>query len=565
MQMSTSGVKTAHPEVSSRLQVLMLLRVIVVSLLLGALIIIQGLQTDSYFGDIQALHYLLIAAVYFASFVYVVWLKYSQKIILQVYTQLFFDSIFITALIYSTGGIESIFSFLYILSIISGSIIAYRKGGLITASANSILYGLLLDLHYYGVVHPLGSQASYADRYQSAYLFFVILANMVGFYLAAYLSSFLSEQVRKSGVALEEKQVDFDRLEALNESIINSISAGLVVLDSQNNIILFNPTAEKFFGAKANHVYGRAITEILPLLGIALPNETLENAAFDQNRSTFSDLTCSRADGKKFYLRLSISPLSFSSGGNKGKILIFQDVTQAKETEEEMKKVEGLAVIGELAAGIAHEIRNPMASISGSIELLKEGLEKDDVNNRLMNIVWREINRLNSLVNDFLLFARPKKANLREFGLGELILESLELFQNSNHWSEGQTAHADFPHPIRLESDPGQLKQVLWNLFSNAADSMGAQGCLYVTGEITSEFSIPGRKRVKIVVRDTGQGFDKKTLPQIFTPFFTTKEKGSGLGMAIVKRIVEGLKGEVYGDNHPEGGGRVTIYLPISN
>ena len=163
-------------------------------------------------------------------------------------------------------------------------------------------------------------------------------------------------------------------------------------------------------------------------------------------------------------------------GGNKGRILIFQDVTQAKETEEEMKKVEGLAVIGEMAAGIAHEIRNPMASISGSIELLREGLEKDDVNNRLMNIVWREINRLNSLINDFLLFARPKKANLREFDLGELILESLELFQNSNHWSEGQTAHTDFPHPIRLESDPEQLKQVLWNLFSNAVRLNGRLG-----------------------------------------------------------------------------------------
>ena len=290
----------------------MLLRVIVATLLLGALIIIQGLQTDSYFGDIQALHYLLIAAVYFASFVYVVWLKYSQKIILQVYTQLFFDSIFITALIYSTGGIESIFSFLYILSIISGSIIAYRKGGLITASASSILYGLLLDLNYYGVVHPLGSQVSYADRYQSAYLFFVILANMVGFYLSAYLSSFLSEQVKKSGVALEEKQTDFDRLEALNENIINSISAGLVVLDAQNNIILFNPTAEKFFGAKANHVYGRAITEILPLLGIALPNETLENPAFDENRPAFSDLTCSRLDGKRLLSQtLNLPPFFF--------------------------------------------------------------------------------------------------------------------------------------------------------------------------------------------------------------------------------------------------------------
>lgn len=563
--MIRSGLKITQSEISSRLRALMLLRVIVVSLLLGALIIIQAGETQTFFGRIQTFHYLLIATVYLVSFIYVILLKYLPNVILQAYLQLLFDSFFITALIYSTGGIDSIFSFLYILSIISGSIILYRKGGVIIASASSILYGLLLDLHYYGVIHPLGSQASYPDRYQSAYLFFVILANMVGFYVSAYLSSFLSEQTRKSRVELKAKQIDFDKLEALNESIINSITSGLVVLDAQDNIILFNPAAEKIFGIKANHVYGMAVTEALPLLRTHLAYNELGTSSFDKNRPVFSDFPYPGPGGRKLYLRLSISPLALSLGGQKGKILTFQDVTQVKETEEEMKKVEDLAVIGELAAGIAHEIRNPMASISGSIEMLKEGLEKDDVNSRLMDIIWREVNRLNHLVSDFLLFARPKKANLRGFDLGQLILESLELFKNSEHWSGDLTAHTDFPHPLRLESDPEQLKQVLWNLFLNASEAMGAQGILYVSAEIESGFPKPGHKMVKIVVRDTGEGFDEMTLSQIFIPFFTTKERGSGLGMAIVKRIVEGLKGEVSGDNHPEGGARVTIYLPISD
>lgn len=561
--MARSGLTISQSEISGRLQALMLLRLIVVSLLLGALIFVEAKETHTYFGRVQAFHYLLIATVYFASFIYVILLKYLKQHSLQAYLQLFFDTFFITAVIYSTGGIDSIFSFLYILSIIIGSIILYRKGGMIIASASSILYGLLLDLHYYDVIHPLGTLAIYPERYQSAYLFFVILANMVGFYLSAYLSSYLSEQARRSRIELKAKQIDFDELEVLNESIINSITSGLVALDAQDNIILFNPAAEKIFGTKANHVYGRPITEVLSPLKAHLTDKELQPVPLDRNRPIFSDFPYPGPDGKNLYLRLSVSPLFLSLGYRKGKILIFQDVTQVRETEEEMKKVEGLAMVGELAAGIAHEVRNPMASISGSIEMLKEDLKNDNVNSRLMDIISREIGRLNHLVNDFLLFARPKKASLQEFDLNQLILESLELFKNSQHWIKGINTHADFRHQITIRSDPEQIKQVLWNLFLNASEAMGAHGSLYVITEMESDFPKPGEKMVKIVVHDIGEGFDQTALSQVFTPFFTTKEKGSGLGLAIVKRIVEGLQGQAFVDNHPEGGARFTIYLPI--
>lgn len=543
----------------------MLLRVLVVSLLLGALIFIQAKQTQTYFGHVQTFHYLLIATVYFVSLIYVILLKFFQKFSLQAYIQLFFDTVVITAVIYSTGGIDSIFSFLYILSIISGGIILYRKGGMIIASACSILYGLLLDLHYYGLIHPVGTQGSSPERYQSAYIFFIVLANMVGFYVSAYLSSYLSEQAREKGIELEEKQRDFDKLEVLNESIINSITSGLVALDGQDNIILFNPAAEKIFGTRANQVCGQPITEALPHLGAHLAHKELQWPQFPRNRPMFSDFPYPGPDGKGLHLRLSVSPLSLTLGGRRGQILIFQDVTEAKEIEEEMKKVEGLAMIGELAAGIAHEIRNPMASISGSIEMLKEGLEKDDVNSRLMDIISREINRLNHLVNDFLLFARPKETSLREFDLNQLILESLELFKNSQYCTQDINTHTDFRHEIRLKSDPEQIKQVLWNLFLNASEAMDNKGTIYVTAGLESNPREPDRERVRIVVRDTGKGFDKKVLSQLFIPFFTTKERGSGLGLAIVKRIVEALQGQVFGENHPKGGAVFTIYLPISN
>jgi len=553
-----------HSELKGRLQALMLLRVIFVSLLLGASIFIQIKETQTYFGYIQTSHYLLIAAVYFLTFIYAVFFKYSKKLLWFAYVQLLTDTLFVTAIIYSTGGIESIFSFLYILVIITGSIIVYRRGGMIIASCSSILYGLLLDLHYYGVIHPFGLPEAYTMQHHSAYIFFLILVNITGFYLVAYLSSYLSEQARTSRDELKAKQVDIDKLEILNETIINSITSGLIALDGENTIILFNPAAEQMFGIRASEATGHKIDKALPALKPYLPGLQTVMQKTVKRPPPFVDLPFLKPDGEKIHLRLSVSPLQLSWVEQKGNILVFQDMREIMQIEAEMKKVEGLAMVGELAAGIAHEIRNPMASISGSIQMLRDELKADDVNRRLMDIISREISRLNRLVNNFLLFARPKRANMRAFDLNHLISESLELFKNSQHWTGKMKVLTDFCDSISLESDPEQIKQVLWNLFLNACEAMPDGGAFYVTTHLRSNGSQSCHEQVKISVRDTGNGFDASVLKQVFTPFFTTKEEGSGLGLAIVKRITEGLHGEVYGSNHPHGGAEINIILPIS-
>ena len=562
--MISSEPKIIQSELSGRLQSLMFLRVIFVSLLLGASIFIQVKETQAYFGHIQTFHYLLIAIVYFLTFIYAFILKYSKKLFWFAYLQLLFDTIFVTAVLYSTGGIESIFSSLYFLCIIYGSIMLYRKGGMMVASLSSILYGLLLDLHYYGVIHPLGSRLSYPEQIQSSYLFYIILVNIAAFYVVAFLSSYVSEQARKSSVALKAKQIDVDKLEILNESIINSITSGLIALDGHNRIILFNPAAEEIFEIKARGAFGRQVEDALPFLSDYLADGAIPSLKRTGKFPLFVDLPYLRPDGEKVHLRLSISPLRLLLGDQEGHILIFQDLTEIREIEEEMKKVEGLAMIGELAAGIAHEIRNPMASISGSIQMLKDGLEEDAVNSRLMEIVSREINRLNHLVNDFLLFARPKKANLEEFDLNQLILESLDLFKNSRHRTDEIEIFTDLHDALTLESDPEQVRQVLWNLFLNACEAMPHGGSLCVLTSVEQDTSQPDVKRIKISVRDTGNGFDENALSQLFVPFFTTKEGGSGLGLATVKRIVEGLQGEVRGGNYPEGGAEIAISFPVS-
>ena len=541
----------------------MFLRVLFVSLLLGASVFIQIEETKTYFGDIQTSHYLLIATIYSLTFIYVLLLKTLKNLTKLAYLQLLVDTLFVTVIIYTTGGIESIFSFLYILTIINSSILLYRKGGMVIASSSSILYGLVLDLHYYNVIHPFGSRLTYSSEYQSSYIFYMIVVNIAAFYLVAFLSSYPSEQARKSRVELRAKEDDILKLEALNEWIIRSITTGLITLDGLNRIILFNPAAEEIFGIKASQAIGEKVTDIFPFLSNYLDDGLKRSDQDAKILRRFIDLPYMRHDNKKIFIRFSVSPLMLPEGDKKGQIVIFQDMTEMKQIEEDMKRVEGLALIGELAAGIAHEIRNPMASISGSIQMLKEDLEEDDVNDRLMDIILREINRLNNLVNDFLLFARPKEAKIQEFDLNHLINDSLELFKKSGKWNEKMRFEIDFQDPIKLQSDPEQIKQVLWNLFLNATDAMPNEGSLRISTEMVNGERSHWReqKMVKITVQDTGLGFSKKALSHLFTPFFTTKEGGSGLGLAIVKRIVEGLKGQVYGANHPDGGAEITIIL----
>jgi two-component system sensor histidine kinase PilS (NtrC family) len=563
--MAESSLKITRLELAGRLQYLMLWRVLFLSLLLGASIFIQVKETKTYFGYIQTSHYLLIAILFFLTFVYAIIFKYSKNLLWLAYLQLLVDSLFITAIIYTTGGIESIFSFLYMLTIISGSIILYRRGSMVIASSCSIFYGLLLNLHNYDIIHPLGTHVPIPVEYQTFYPFFLILANITAFYLVAFLSSYLSEQTRKSRVELKTKQLDIDKLEVLNESIIKSITSGLIALDAQNRIILLNPAAQEIFGLKEDNILGRQIGDALPFLNDYLINQQQPSIDIGVKAPLFTDFPYVTPEGEKINLRLSVSPLRLFLGERKGCILILQDMTEIRQIEEKLKKVGELALIGELAAGISHEIKNPMASISGSIEMLRYGMEKDDVKIRLMDIISREIARLNHLVNDFLLFARPRKANIREFHLNQLITESLELFKNSQHWPKKLKIITHFYGHTEIESDPEQIKQVLWNLFVNASEAMPGGGSLHISTTLESETSPQDQRRVRITVRDTGSGFHDKALSHLFTPFFTTKEEGTGLGLAIVKRIIDGLKGEIYGSNHAEGGAEVTIVLPVSN
>jgi two-component system sensor histidine kinase PilS (NtrC family) len=549
----------AQKETLSRLQLMMFVRVGLVSLLLGVAIIIQVQETKAYFGEILNAHYVLVALIYFLTFCYVVVLKYIKNLASFAYFQLLIDTIFITAIIYTTGGIESIFSFLYQLNIIAGAILLYRRGGMIIASFSSILYGAFLDLSYYGLINPLGYLRPFVHEYQVSEIFYMILVNVAAFYLVAILSSFLSEQIRKGSAELRARQKDLADLEMLKENIVQSISSGLIAVDEHNKIFAFNKGAEEIFRVTARDVIRREVSEVLPFVTPYLRGDSPNKVC---------QLVYRGNDNQRLDLLLNVSPLQGQDGNTRGEILIFQDATRLMEMEREVKRVENLAMLGELAAGVAHEIRNPLASISGSIQVLNDSLskEKAHVNNRLMEIVLREVDRLNHLVSDFLQFARPQRSKIEEFDLNKLIKDTLYLFQTSQKWSQKLKVEANFERPLKITSDPQQLKQVLWNVFMNACEAMPNGGTVRVSTERgpCSPDSKNARREVRIKVEDTGPGIDPSVIDDMFKPFSTAKKDGSGLGLAIVKKIVENLGGEVSGYNLQGGGAAISIVLPPS-
>ena len=555
--MANTDLDASPDQTPSRLHLLIFLRVTLVSLLLGVAVIIQVRETGTFFGQIVNAHYFLIAAVYVLTLTYLLVFKYVKNLARFAYFQILLDTVFITAIIYTTGGIESMFSLLYLLNIISGGIILYRRGGVMVASFSTILYGALLDLSYYGLISPMGSDSSYGFGYQSGDIFYRILVNGAAFYLTGFLSSFLSEQTRKSETELKARQKDIADLEILNENIIQSISSGLVALDEHSRIMVFNRGAETLFNVDSKDAIQRNIHEVIPFIQPYLDSN---------NPNKIDQLTYKGNNGSRFDLLLNISPLADQDGSKKGEILFFQDTTRMKEMEREVKRMEDLAMLGEMAAGIAHEIRNPLASISGSIQVLNDSLSREDalINERLMDIISREISRLNHMVNDFLQFARPQNSEIERFDLNQLINDTLFIFQNSQSWSSQLEVEKEFSTPLEIASDPRQLKQVLWNIFLNASEVMPRGGLIRVSTDRIDDSNGSGTARgsVRIRVEDNGPGISPKVVKDMFKPFSTTKRGGSGLGLAIVKRIAESLEGEVSGENLAQGGAVITIILP---
>jgi two-component system sensor histidine kinase PilS (NtrC family) len=277
-------------------------------------------------------------------------------------------------------------------------------------------------------------------------------------------------------------------------------------------------------------------------------------------------------EGKNIYLGFSISPLTNPEGSLIGHTLIFQDITKFKEMEEQMKRVDKMAAVGVLAAGMAHEIRNPLASLSGSIQMLKSELTLDDSQQHLMEITLRESERLNALITDFLLFAHPPQTHKILYPIGKIIEETIDLFIHSPSFHDGiRILRPNGSEEMQSSIDPDQMRQVFWNLFINAAQAMSDGGEIRVQlrkGNTWGGTSLPlspqlrKKEWVKISIIDSGNGISPEEKEKIFEPFFTTKENGTGLGLSIVHKIIENHNGLIKVESELGRGSTFSIFLP---
>jgi two-component system sensor histidine kinase PilS (NtrC family) len=515
-----------------KIKTLIAFRVVFITFFFGSTFFFWGFRRFPY---LHALTFIIVA-LYILTIIYALLLGKVKKLTAFAYIQLIFDVILEILLIFFTGGIDSWYSFTLIITILASSIVLNKKAGFIIATLSSLLYGMLINLQFYGVLPLVGDYIVEAKEY-----FYKIFIHIIFFYLTAYLSGYLSARLEKTEQKLEEKDLDIRDLEFFNREVIESLPSGLFTTDVSGRAVMFNRAAERITGIRRETVIGRHIDSVLPFFKLPFSEGRKEETI--------------TVDGIRKIIGLTISGLKDFAGLTKGFIVVFQDLTKIKQLEQEIQHKEKLAAIGELSSNIAHEIRNPLASLKGSIQMLKEDSVTATYKKKLMEIALKEMDRLNRIITDFLAYSRPGKPEIMQFDLHGLLDETVELLKNMEQTKGRLSIKKEYNGTMEITADPQKMKQVFWNLGLNAIDAMHEGGELTISTRKADTY-------IEIKFKDTGVGIEEKNIRKIFYPFFTTKEQGTGLGLAIAYRIIEEHKGGMNMESVPGIGTTFTVILP---
>ena len=509
--------------------------------------------------DAESALYGALAAAFLVTALFAAALPLTRKLSGFGAAQLVADIAVVSSLVHYSGGAGSFFSFLYVPITLYGAILFERRGAYSAALLSSAGYGVALwAAEHTGTREIFGGPLG-------APLMALWGVHTVALLIVALLGTALSREVRLAGEQLAESETDLRRLRNLHERTVESLTSGLVTTDGRGGITSINPEAERITGRRAEEVLGTPFEALLPKAGGALEGSSAGRRV--RMRLPFRD-----AGGVERHLGLAASILKGTDGGPIGHVVIFQDVTDVVQMEADLSRSERLAAAGQLAADMAHEIRNPLAAISGSIEVMREPGSDAERNDRLMEIVLREVQRLDGLIGDFLLYARPAAAAPEPVRLAGLVEEVTKMFEGAR--PDGVEVETSVPADVFALADPTQLRQVLWNLVLNAAQAMPAGGRLGLraTARALPQEGTPAgrndseeaRPQVEITVSDTGVGIRADVLERVFDPFFTTKQAGSGLGLPTVHRIVESHGGSLRIESEPGEGTSVHIRLPAA-
>ena len=540
---------SAQEDLKQKLIWLMTLRMVIIITLLGSAILIQLVSRSIL--PINPLYFLIFLTSMF-TLLYAFLFNRTPNRRALAYLQLSGDVVVITLLVYFTGGVKSSFSFLYILVIISASILLYRRGSLYIASASSISYGCLLVLLHYNLLPYYDLELEEISSITYKLLYYYMFMHLFAFYLTAMLSSYLSERLRRTRTALEEMDEDLSDLRLLHQKIIDNMTAGLVIINLEGQINFVNEPGLRILNMPTESLLGKNISRLfLQEVHLDKVRQTLQSLPFVSLERSFI------REKQGVLVGMNFSFLQSQKGVPTGYMVIFQDITESRKMERQFRMQERMAAIGTMAAGIAHEIRNPLASIRGSVQLLQSELELNEDQRKLMEIVLTESTRLDQTIQHFLNYAKPKQLKTSVEDLKEIVQDMLDFIQKGPEYKDGHSIEfAGTEETFLHEVDPNQIKQVIWNLSINALRAMPDGGKLSVT------LRHDGQGDIVLIFRDQGEGIEAERIESIFDPFQDSTTGGSGLGMAIVYRIIQDHHGHIFIDSTVSRGTTITIHLP---
>jgi two-component system sensor histidine kinase PilS (NtrC family) len=544
-------------EKRKNLACLIFVRLVVVSLFL-ALITYFNIRQPDFFPD-QMLRNVtrLIIVTYLFSIVSLAALRASTLVVNALgYAQIFWETLFVSILVVLTGGISSTYSFFFNLAIINASFLFGRREAFYTAGFCGIIYGLIIDLHYYGRLEGLGLLREAGETTGSNQVLSLIATNLLAFLLTALLTGYLAARASKSETALKEKEIDYEELERLNSLIVATLDSGLVTVNSQGKIRVFNRYAAELTGVKQEAAYGKELAEIFAGLDLNL---------LTQDSAERQEIAFITNTAKQVILSFKHVPLLDKIGTVVGGVIDFKDMSEIRAMEAKLLRTNRLAAIGELSARIAHEIRNPLASISGSVQLIAGANSIPAADKKLLGIIVKETSRLDSMLNEFLHYARPLPPKRSWFSLHSLISDQIAMLKSDVRFY-CIDIYVIIDEQIELFADRDQIQQVFWNLLLNAAEAMPDGGIISIEAVWPPFFTQKksGAERyLHITIKDTGVGISDDKLTLIFEPFFTTKPGGSGLGLASVYRILEAHDASISLNTHQGDGTSFSIIFPV--
>jgi len=469
-----------------------------------------------------------------------------------------------TMLIHHTGGIESPFAILFILSILSASLIYRLVGSSVMAGLSSLGYAVvLLTEEGFGFSFKNLQLLSDASFYK-AFLY------VCTFFLVAFISGYLAQRLKVKGEELWNASLELNKIRADTGEILKHMKSGLITVDVWGRIVYFNRSAEEILGYSEAEVKGKDCREVFKERMPEMAEKILEVIKFNQGDSR-GFLYINGKSKRKIPIGISTTILGDKRSGIRGVIAIFQDITEVIKLEERIRMADRLAAVGELSAGIAHEIRNPLASISGSVEVLKDEPSLSEESQKLLDLIIKETGRLNQILTDFLEYSRIGPSLLSKVELVHLLDEVIQIVRKHPSYKSSISINRSLSSEVLyVLGEENQIKQIILNLLVNAMEAMEEKG-----GEI--QISDKGFNQmdqfyfweeepddsdwIPVAIIDQGKGMTEEQKEKIFSPFFSAKKNGTGLGLAIVHRLVNNLGGRIEFRSQPTKGTVFVVYL----